>query len=1174
MRAHITIYRFFVLTILVALMALFGWAAAFAQDSGVGTAPNFTTQDLEVRIAAASSNADLSSDQQAQIKTSLEAAADRLAEAIRQTERSAQYVAAIENADEIQAELDEQLEAAQKTLEADKAPIAEMIGDDALFELERELFEKSSRLAQLDTRLLALQESLNALSVRQTTAPQELAEARAAIGNLQTRINAMGDSDLEPVSNARRTEVQARIWYRRNQIRALEQELATLPKRQELLMSRRAIADIDAQILRRDVARLSARTGQKRLSEAREQRNRITADLQVANITHPLIQTYATESIALADKIADIAAEAPSISQATASAKGRVVDVENDLNAAQNLVEQGRLDREVGDTLRRLGDNLQMPKSIRVDIREARNKRLAATRERIIAQEDLRDLPNGSVDLNVLVEEARKDDPSLEDFTPLEEELLSSIIDTRRDLLRQITTLSNTRINSVSELQAALDSLLVKTESLQTLLDENLIWVRSVPAVGTSFPQKVALGAISLFSPQNLTLAVTELLEMARAYVLVIFGFFALIALIFRLRPGVREDVQRRAGLTGRVTQDSVWHTPVVIAAGVFNSMPLALIFLLIATLYWLSGNPDSLIEGLANGFGCLSAFALIYGAWLRWQRDGGLLEAHFNFSDRLRSLIATNLRWFGPLLGTLTFFLALTNDMTDENIEEGFSVFVFMLTGLSVMIFAIRILWAADRDNAGSNSDDRSLVRYRGILALGAIGLPFATMAIAAAGYYESANALLSRMFLTAMLILLTYVLYGAIRRAIVVTQRQLKYRQALKKREKELQARREKEAAKKRGDDAPPAPPPVDTTAIDVTTLTRQSSKLLQTVILLGFAGLLWMIWSALLPALSIFDGFEVWTYQSGLDVERNPIEVAVSLWDILRSLVIFGLTFIAARNLPGFLEIFVLNRMGVDAGSRYAVKTVLGYIIVGIGVIIGFNQLGLQWSQLKWIVTGLSVGIGLGLQKIIANFVSGLIILFERPIRIGDYVTIGDQSGIVSRIKIRATTLNDLDNLEILIPNEAVISERVTNWTLSNSITRLIVRVGIAYGSDTELARDLIMDTIKTQKKILDTPAPQVLFTGFGDSSLDFEIRVFLRSFDDRAPMRHTLHTEINKALEAADISIPFPQRDLNIVSQNIPLEVLSKPTAASARTKTPGSKPAPKSSPKASPKTSKS
>jgi len=219
-------------------------------------------------------------------------------------------------------------------------------------------------------------------------------------------------------------------------------------------------------------------------------------------------------------------------------------------------------------------------------------------------------------------------------------------------------------------------------------------------------------------------------------------------------------------------------------------------------------------------------------------------------------------------------------------------------------------------------------------------------------------------------------------------------------------------------------------------------------------------------------------------------------------------------------------------------------VGYIIIAIGVIIGFDRLGLQWSQLRWIVTGLSVGIGFGLQKIIANFISGLIILFERPVRIGDYVTIGEQSGTVSRIQIRATTLMDLDNREILIPNEALISERVTNWTLSNAVTRLTVPVGIAYGSDTDQARDLMLEALNANTKILANPAPQVLFVGFGDSSLDFELRVFLRNFDDRVPVKHMIHTDINRVLEKAGISIPFPQRDLNIVSHSIPLELATK------------------------------
>ncbi|MEP1229173.1 MAG: mechanosensitive ion channel domain-containing protein, partial [Litorimonas sp.] len=410
-----------------------------------------------------------------------------------------------------------------------------------------------------------------------------------------------------------------------------------------------------------------------------------------------------------------------------------------------------------------------------------------------------------------------------------------------------------------------------------------------------------------------------------------------------------------------------------------------------------------------------------------------------------------------------------------------------------------------------------------------------------AAIGYYASAYELLYSAFLTGGTLLLAYVIYGIIKRAITVAQRQILYRQAMDRREAELKARAEKIKAEQLGEDAPPLPP-LDTETIDVSSVTRQSLQLLNTIIVLVTVLFLWMNWSSLLPALTIFDGFELGSINTGLlDEDGREIIRSVTLWTVLQSSLILILTFIAAKNFPSFTEIFVLSRLGVDSGVRYAVKTIMGYVIIAFGVIWAFNKIGLQWSQLRWVVTGLSVGIGFGLQKIIANFISGLIILFERPVRIGDYVTIGDQSGTVSKIKIRATTLNDLDNREILIPNEALISERVTNWTLSNSITRLIVPVGIAYGSDTDGARDIMLDAVKALPKILDMPAPQVLFIGFGDSSLDFEVRVFLSSFEELVPMRHVVHTEINKALASAGFAIPFPQRDLNIVSQGVPLAI---------------------------------
>jgi potassium efflux system protein len=221
-------------------------------------------------------------------------------------------------------------------------------------------------------------------------------------------------------------------------------------------------------------------------------------------------------------------------------------------------------------------------------------------------------------------------------------------------------------------------------------------------------------------------------------------------------------------------------------------------------------------------------------------------------------------------------------------------------------------------------------------------------------------------------------------------------------------------------------------------------------------------------------------------------------------------------------------------MDAGARYATITILGYVLVGAGIVIGFSQLGIDWSKLQWIIAALGVGLGFGLQEIVANFVSGLIILFERPIRVGDFVTIGNLSGTVSNIKIRATTVTDFDNREVLLPNKSIITENVTNWTLKDSVTRIVVKIGVAYGSDTDIVKGLLLKVVEGLDEVLEQPAPQVFFLEHGDSSLNFEIRVFVVRPEDRLPLTHAINTGVNKTLAENNISIPFPQRDLHIVS----------------------------------------
>ena len=242
----------------------------------------------------------------------------------------------------------------------------------------------------------------------------------------------------------------------------------------------------------------------------------------------------------------------------------------------------------------------------------------------------------------------------------------------------------------------------------------------------------------------------------------------------------------------------------------------------------------------------------------------------------------------------------------------------------------------------------------------------------------------------------------------------------------------------------------------------------------------------------------------------------------------------TAVVVRNVGALLDIVLLRRLELQTDATYAIKVVARYAVTLVGVVVACNILGLRWSDVQWLVAALGVGLGFGLQEIVANFVSGLIVLAERPIRIGDVVTVGGVSGTVARIHARATAVIDFDNKEVIIPNKAFITERVVNWTLTNETTRLLIKVGVAYGSDVALVQRVVLDAVRANRDVLQDPAPSAFFVAFGDSTLDFEIRAFVDSIDKRLRVQHEINIELARVLRENGIEIPFPQRDLHIRS----------------------------------------
>ncbi|MFL9904237.1 mechanosensitive ion channel [Paraburkholderia fungorum] len=290
--------------------------------------------------------------------------------------------------------------------------------------------------------------------------------------------------------------------------------------------------------------------------------------------------------------------------------------------------------------------------------------------------------------------------------------------------------------------------------------------------------------------------------------------------------------------------------------------------------------------------------------------------------------------------------------------------------------------------------------------------------------------------------------------------------------------------------------------------------------------------VIWHDALPGLSLLNEISLWTYSDV--VEGQTVERAVTLGGVIFTLAVGCVAVIAVKNIGGFLEVAFPERVRLSGGSRYAIGTMARYVIVGGTVVTVFSLLGGSWSRIQWLVAAMGVGLGFGLQEIFANFVSGLIILFERPIRIGDTVTVGDLTGVVTRVQARATTVVDFDRKEVVIPNKTVITERVINWTLSDSVTRLVLKVRVAYGSDTALVCELILKAARSVPYILTDPAPCVFFRAFGDSSLDFEAFLFVEGVDQRLPATHQVLTAIDLELRQAGIEIPFPQRDVRFRS----------------------------------------
>lgn len=336
-----------------------------------------------------------------------------------------------------------------------------------------------------------------------------------------------------------------------------------------------------------------------------------------------------------------------------------------------------------------------------------------------------------------------------------------------------------------------------------------------------------------------------------------------------------------------------------------------------------------------------------------------------------------------------------------------------------------------------------------------------------------------------------------------------------------------------------------------LDWSQVRSQLSGLTDTALAATALLMLWGVWSDALPALGMFERLHLWETTVAAAGEEAGVTqklVPVTAADLGTAICVLCVTIFAVRNIPGLVNVLLIERMPFDAGVHMAVASLVRYALLAVGMIAAANRIHIGWSNVQWLVAAATFGLGFGLQEIFANFVSGIIILLERPMRVGDVVTVGDTTGSVSSIRFRSTTIVDGDRKELIVPNKEFITGKLLNWTLSDRLNRIVLRVAVDGSADPDAVRKALLSIAAEHRAVLKDPAPSALLEKISNGTLEFELNVFLPSLENRVITRHELNSAIRRRFQ--DEGIVMAHAELALHVRSLPDSSRAEPTRHAA------------------------